>query len=154
MCRPSEAAAAKWEEIDFNNKLWIIPAERMKMNREHKIPLTDQTLKLLELMKPVSGHREYIFPADRNPRTHINSQTANMAIKRMGLKGELVAHGMRALASTILNDKGFDPDLIETALAHVEKNEVRRAYNRAEYIERRREMMEWWSHKIMSSSSY
>lgn len=154
MCRPSEAAAAKWEEIDFNNKLWIIPAERMKMNREHKIPLTDQTLKLLELMKPVSGHREYIFPADRNPRTHINAQTANMAIKRMGLKGELVAHGMRALASTILNDKGFDPDLIETALAHVEKNEVRRAYNRAEYIDRRREMMEWWSECIRTPENH
>ena len=152
MCRPMEAAAAKWSEINFDDGLWIIPAERMKMRKEHKVPLTKQTLHLLELMKPVSGHREYIFPADRNPRSHTNAQTANAAIKRMGLEGALVAHGMRALASTILNEQGFDPDLIETALAHIEKNEVRRAYNRAQYIDRRREMMDWWSEHIAKAS--
>jgi integrase len=147
-----EAAAAKWSEVNFDDGLWIIPAERMKMRKEHKVPLTKQTLHLLELMKPVSGHREYIFPADRNPRSHTNAQTANAALKRMGLEGALVAHGMRALASTILNEQGFDPDLIETALAHVEKNEVRRAYNRAQYIDRRREIMDWWSQHIAKAS--
>jgi integrase len=146
MVRPYEAATAEWEDIDFENQLWVIPAEKMKMKRGHKIPLTPSTLRLLELLKPVSGHRQYIFPADRNPRTHMNTQSANAAIKRMGFKGQLVAHGLRALASTTLNEsKKFDSDLIEACLAHNETNEVRAAYNRAEYVEHRRELMSWWS---------
>ncbi|MDY6886619.1 MAG: tyrosine-type recombinase/integrase [Pseudomonadota bacterium] len=92
LCRPSEAACAKWSEIDFENAIWTIPAERMKARKEHKIPLTKQSLHLLELMKPISAHLEYIFPADRNPRTHTNPQTANAALKRMGFQNILVAH--------------------------------------------------------------
>lgn len=149
MVRPSEAAGAKWQEIDFENKLWIIPAERMKKKREHAVPLTEQTLDILARLKPLSGHREYLFPADRNPRSHINEQTANMALKRMGYEKRLVAHGLRALASTTLNQQGFDPDVIEAALAHIDKNEVRRAYNRADYLERRRVMMDWWSKHVV-----
>lgn len=149
MVRPSEAAGAKWSEIDLGNKVWIIPAERMKKKREHLVPLTDQTLEILNNLKPISGHREYVFPADRNPRKHINEQTANMALKRMGYEKRLVAHGLRALASTTLNQQGFDGDIVEAALAHVDSNEVRRAYNRANYIERRREMMRWWSGHIV-----
>ena len=119
------------------------------MSKSHKVPLTSSTLRILELMKPVSGHRDYIFPADREPRNHTNPQTANAAIKRMGFKGELVAHGLRSLASTILNEtKQFDSELIEVALAHQEKNEIRAAYNRAEYVENRREIMSWWSDYI------
>lgn len=148
MTRPNEAAGAKWSEIDVDNKLWIIPAERMKKKREHTIPLTEQTIQILERIKPISGHREYIFPADRTPTNHVNEQTANAAIKRMGYQGKLVAHGLRSIASTTLNEQGFDPDVIEAALAHVDKNEVRRAYNRAEYLERRRVMMAWWSEHI------
>lgn len=150
MVRPSEAATAKWEDIDFEKEVWTIPAENMKKkgNGDHVVPLTPQTLNLLEFIKPISGHREYIFPADRDPRSHTNSQTANMALKRMGFDKELVAHGMRALASTTLNEQGFDPDVIESALAHVDKNEVRRAYNRAEYLERRKKLMCWWSEHI------
>lgn len=136
MVRSSEAAKAKWQEIDFENKLWNIPAENMKMKKPHSVPLTEQTLSLLTMMKPISGHREYIFPADRTPKNHANTETVNVALKRMGFKNRLVAHGMRALASTTLNEQGFDPDVIESALAHVDKNEVRRAYNRAEYLER------------------
>ncbi|MBL4866568.1 MAG: tyrosine-type recombinase/integrase, partial [Pseudomonadales bacterium] len=75
MVRPSEAAGTRWEEIDFENQLWTIPAERMKKKKEHMVPLTDQCMALLEVMKPMSGHREHVFPADRNPRTHINSST-------------------------------------------------------------------------------
>lgn len=149
MVRPSEAAMAEWSEIDFENKVWILPAEKMKMSKSHKVPLTPSTLRILELMMPVSGHRQYIFPADREPRSHTNPQTANAAIKRMGFKGELVAHGLRSLASTILNEtKLFDSELIEVALAHQEKNEIRAAYNRAEYVENRREVMSWWSDYI------
>ena len=96
-------------------------------------------------MKPISEKGEFIFPSDRNPRTHTNAQTANMALKRMGFEKQLVAHGLRALASTTLNEQGFDPDIIEAALAHIGDNEVRNAYNRAEYINRRIPMMNWWS---------
>lgn len=148
LARPSEAAGAKWEEIDFDQKLWIIPAERMKKRRTHTVPLTPQTLAILEELKPISGHRDHIFPADRNPRSHMNAQTANMAIKRMGYENKLVAHGLRALGSTTLNEQGFDHDLVEAALAHVDKNEVRAAYNRSDYIKRRTTMMEWWSEHI------
>lgn len=148
MVRPSEAAGAKWSEIDLENKQWVIPPERMKKKKEHTIPLTKQTVELLERLQPISGHREYLFPADRDPKKHTNEQTANAALKRMGFHKKLVAHGMRALASTTLNEQGFDGDVIEAALAHVDKNEVRRAYNRAEYIERRRVLMTWWSEHI------
>lgn len=148
MVRPGEAVKAKWSEIDFANRLWHIPAENMKKNRPHTVPLTDQTLKILESIRIISGGGEYIFPADRTPNAHTNSSTGNTAIKRMGFEGRLVAHGMRSIASTALNEHGFDYDVIETALAHIDKNEVRRAYNRAEYLTQRTEMMTWWSNFI------
>jgi integrase len=153
MTRPAEAATTRWADIDFRKKIWTIPAERMKKRRTHIIPLTEQALALLEAIKPYSGHREYVFPADRNPRTHCNSQTANMALKRMGFEGRLVSHGMRSMASTILNEHGWDAELIEVALAHVDKDEVRSAYNRADYIERRRPMMAWWSEHIQQAAT-
>ena len=153
MTRPAEAATARWADIDIGKKIWTIPAERMKKRRTHIIPLTEQALGLLEAIKPLSGHREHVFPADRNPRTHCNSQTANMALKRMGFEGRLVSHGMRSMASTILNEHGWDPELIEVALAHVDKDEVRSAYNRADYIERRRPMMKWWSEHIKEAAT-
>ncbi|GAB6406482.1 integrase domain-containing protein [Pseudomonas sp. MHK4] len=153
MTRPAEAATSRWADIDFEKKIWTIPAERMKKRRIHIIPLTEQALALLEAIKPYSGHREYVFPADRDPRTHCNSQTANMALKRMGFEGRLVSHGMRSMASTILNEHGWDPELIEVALAHVDKDEVRSAYNRADYIERRRPMMAWWSEHIQEAAT-
>lgn len=153
MTRPAEAATSRWADIDFDKKIWTIPAERMKKRRIHIIPLTEQALALLEAIKPYSGHREYVFPADRDPRTHCNSQTANMALKRMGFEGRLVSHGMRSMASTILNEHGWDPELIEVALAHVDKDEVRSAYNRADYIERRRPMMGWWSEHLQEAAT-
>lgn len=153
MTRPAEAATARWVDIDLEKKVWTIPPERMKKRRTHAIPLTQQALELLEAIKPFSGHREYVFPADRNPRTHCNSQTANMALKRMGFEGRLVSHGLRSMASTILNEHGWEPELIEVALAHVDKDEVRSAYNRADYIERRRPMMQWWSEHIQEAAT-
>ncbi|WP_420230970.1 integrase domain-containing protein [Pseudomonas sp. ABY48] len=153
MTRPSEAATTRWADIDFDKRIWTIPPERMKKRRPHTIPLTEHALSLLETLKPHSGHREYVFPSDRNPRTHANSQTANMALKRMGFQDRLVSHGMRSIASTILNEHGWDPELIEVALAHVDKDEVRSAYNRADYIERRRPMMAWWSEHIQKAAT-
>jgi len=148
MVRPSEAAGTRWEEIDFKTALWTIPAERMKKKKAHTVPLTPQTLSLLEAIKPLSGQSEYVFTGDRNNHKPANSSTANVALKRMGYHGILVAHGLRALASTTLNEQGLDPDVIESCLAHVDKNEVRAAYNRAEYIERRKKVMNWWSEHI------
>ena len=148
MVRPSEASSARWAEINHDKRLWEIPAERMKKKRSHSIPLTKQTLELLNAIEPYSGHREFIFPSHNNPRKPANSQTVNMALKRMGFKGLLVSHGFRSLASTILNEQGFDPDIIEAALAHADQNTIRATYNRAEYIERRRVMMQWWSDLI------
>ncbi|MEM5495936.1 integrase domain-containing protein [Paraglaciecola mesophila] len=155
MVRPSEAATAKWADIDFDNNVWIIPAENMKKknNGDHIVPLTPQSISLLEFIRPISGHREFIFPADRYPKTHTNSQTANMALKRMGYHKELVAHGLRSLASTTLNEHAFDPDVIEACLAHVDSNSVRRAYNRTDYLERRRKVMDWWSQHIENAAT-
>ena len=148
MVRPGEAAGTRWAEIDFEKKVWTIPAERMKKRKPHTIPLPPQAIALLELMKPISARSEYVFTSDRNPRTHTHPQTANMALKRMGFNKQLVAHGLRALASTTLNEQGFDPEVIEATLAHTGKNEVRNAYNHAQYIERRIPVMKWWSEHI------
>ena len=120
----------------------------MKMKREHVVPLTSQMLTILDLMEPLSGHVEFLFPADRNPRHHSNTQTANMALKRMGFEGKTTAHGLRSLASITLNAQGFDSDLIEAALAHEDENKIRKAYNRTDYLDRRRPIMQWWSERI------
>lgn len=153
MTRPGEAAGARWDEIDRENLEWIIPAERMKKRREHRIPLTQQAMRLLEEIEPITGRSEYIFPSDIHPRKCANSSTANVALKRMGFKGRMTAHGMRSLASTTLNEQGFDADVIEAALAHVDKNAVRSAYNRALYLQRRRKMMDWWSERIEAAAA-
>lgn len=148
LVRPSEASGTRWAEIDLEAKLWTIPAERMKAKREHIVPLSSQALDILEVMKPISAHREHIFPSRNDPKQPMNSQTANAALKRIGYAGKLVAHGMRSIASTAMNETGFNSDVIESALAHIEKNEVRRAYNRALYLEQRKELMQWWGNFI------
>jgi len=153
MTRPSESAKAEWSEIDLENKLWVIPAERMKMRLEHKVPLSEQAIEILERLKPITGHRKHLFPSHIDHKRHCNVETANKALIRMGYKNRLVAHGLRALASTTLNEEGLNPDVIEAALSHVDKNEVRRAYNRAEYLESRRELMCWWSEHIEQAAS-
>lgn len=141
LVRPSEASGARWAEIDLDAKLWTIPAGRMKAKREHIVPLSPQALKILEVMKPISAHREHVFPSRNDPKRPMNSQTANAALKRIGYGGKLVAHGLRSIASTALNEQEFNSDVIEAALAHIEKNEVRRAYNRSTYLEARRVMV-------------
>ncbi|ELW2863486.1 tyrosine-type recombinase/integrase [Salmonella enterica] len=153
MCRPAEAASARWSEINTESREWHIPAGRMKMRREHVIPLSKQALAVLDVMRPISQHREYVFPGLRDPRQPMNSQSANMALKRMGYKDILVAHGLRALASTTLNEAGFFPDVIEAALAHIDINETRRAYNRSTYLEQRRKMMDWWGEHIEKAAT-
>ncbi|MAD75177.1 MAG: integrase [Rheinheimera sp.] len=153
MVRPAEAAGARWDEIDTNKMLWTIPPERMKKKRAHVVPLTPQTLALLHFIKPISGRSEYLFPSERNQGRPTHSETANRALQRMGYKGVLVSHGLRSLASTTMNEIGFDDDLIESSLAHKGKDQVRSAYNRATYLERRRKLMEWWSDHIEEAAT-
>ena len=148
LVRPSEASGTRWQEIDLNAKLWTIPAERMKAKREHIVPLSSQALGILDVMKPISAHREHVFPSRNDPKQQMNSQTANAAIKRIGFGGRLVAHGLRSIASTALNEAEFNSDIIESALAHYDKNEVRRAYNRSTYLNQRRIIMEWWGNFV------
>ena len=144
LVRPSEASGARWAEIDLDTKLWTIPAERMKAKREHIVPLSPQALEILDVMKPISAHREHVFPSRNDPKQPMNSQTANAALKRIGYDGKLVAHGLRSIASTALNEQGFNADVIEATLAHSDKNEVRRAYNRSTYLSARYDLMNWW----------
>lgn len=148
LARPSEASGSRWDEIDLEAKLWIIPAERMKAKREHIVPLSPQALEILNVMKPISAHREHIFPSRNDPKLPMNSQTANAALKRLGYGRKLVAHGLRSIASTAMNEQGFNSDVIEVALSHIERNEVRKAYNRSLYLKQRQELMNWWGNMV------
>lgn len=148
LVRPSEASGTLWSEIDLDAKIWTIPAERMKAKREHVIPLSSQAINILEVMKPISAHREHVFPSRNNPKHPMNSQTANAALKRIGYGGKLVAHGLRSIASTAMNEAAMNSDVIEAALAHSDRNEVRKAYNRSTYLAQRIELMSWWGEHI------
>lgn len=149
LSRPGEAAGTTWDEIDGD--LWTIPAERMKRRREHIVPLSKAALAILEQMRPISGRRRHVFPGRNDQTTHTNEGTANVSLKRLGIP--TTAHGLRALASTTLNEAGFDPNVIEVALAHVDQNATRAAYNRALYLDQRREMLEWWADKVAAAKS-
>lgn len=151
LARPSEASGTRWDEIDLDDKLWTIPAERIKAKREHVVPLSPQALDILEIMKPISAHREHVFPSRNDPKNSMNSQTANAALKRIAYGGKLVAHGLRSIASTAMNEAGLNPDVIEAALTHIDKDEVRRAYNRSKYLEKRKELMDWWGEYVHKS---
>ncbi|MBU9808539.1 tyrosine-type recombinase/integrase, partial [Rahnella sp. SL6] len=144
LARPAEASETSWKEIDFDTKLWTIPAARMKAKREHIVPLSPQSIEILKIMSDISGHLKYVFPSRNTPHKPMNSQTANAALKRVGYTGRLVAHGLRSIASTYLNESGFDANVIESALAHRDSNQVRSAYNRAIYLEQKIVLMEKW----------
>jgi len=152
MTRPAETALAKWSEIDLENNLWIIPAERMKTGINHQVPLTNETLEILEEIKPISGQSPYIFPADRNPKSHANKASANMALKRMGYQGKQTAHGLRGLARTMLSDQGFSYEASEACLSHKVGNSVSQSYNHSTYLNQRIKIMAWWSHHINESA--
>lgn len=145
--RPGELRHAKWSEIDFDAKVWAIPAEKMKMRRDHNVPLPKQALKLLDELRAFNTHGEYLFPSLRTWTRPMSENTLNAALRRMGFTGEeMTAHGFRASFSTLANESGlWNPDAIERALAHVEKNEVRRAYARGEHWEERVRLADWWA---------
>lgn len=144
--RQGELRQGKWEDVDFVAKEWRLPSETTKMREEHIVPLAEQTIAVLKELKEITGYGELMFPSQQRRRNAIMSEnTINQIIHKMGYKDKLVGHGFRALASTTLNEMGFQPDVIERQLAHMERNKIRAAYNRAEYLPQRREMMQKWA---------
>ena len=147
--RPGELIAMRWEEIDWKRKQWIIPAQRMKgrrgHNRDHVVPLSSQVLAVLQKQQQLNANRSYVFHSSRASSGHISNMAVNMALIRMGFKGRMCAHGFRALAMTALQEeKQIDRLHIDRQLAHVPENKVAAAYNRAEYLNERKTLMQTW----------
>jgi integrase len=144
--RSSELRYAEWEEFDLNKAQWKIPAERMKMDVPHIVPLSKQAVRVLRELHPFTGPDGLVFPSVRTVARPISENTVNSALRRMGYtKDEMTGHGFRSMASTLLNEEGWHPDAIERQLAHCEEDDVRAAYNYAEYLPERRKMMQWWA---------
>lgn len=145
--RPGETRGAVWEEFDLDGALWIIPAERMKMRSEHRVPLSRQAVELLRAMQDLNGGEVtgLVFPSPSYRSKPLSENTFNSALARMGYKGTATAHGFRALFSTVANECGWNPDVIERQLAHKERNEVRAAYHRSTYLDDRVKLMQWWA---------
>lgn len=143
--RTQELRFARWEDIDFEKRLWEIPAEVMKMKRPHIVPLSDQVVALFESLKPITGMYPLVFVV-RNDRTKpISKESVNQVIELLGYKGRLTGHGFRHTMSTILHERGFNSAWIELQLAHVDKNSIRGTYNHAQYLDGRREMIQWYA---------
>jgi integrase len=144
--RPGEIRGARWAEIDLDSTLWRIPKERMKNGRPHVVPLSRQVVEIITQLKPITGNFPYVFPAITSNKKPMSENTVRVALRAMGYTNEqMTAHGFRTTASTNLNEQGWNSDLIEMSLAHVEGNSVRAAYNRAERLAERREMMQAWA---------
>jgi integrase len=145
-CRAAEVCSAEWAEFDFSDMLWRIPAVKMKMARDHIVPISKQTACILESAREYSGSLRYVFPGYREPGRHTHDNALRKALQYMGVnQDEMTPHGFRAMASTLLNEQGYNPDVIERQLAHVPGQRVRAIYNRAEYLPERRKMMRDWS---------
>ena len=143
--RPGEVRGATWAEFDLKAALWVIPAERMKMRTEHRVPLSRQALDVVRSMEALSGDRDLVFPSPFYPSKPLSENTFNSAMARMGYKGSATAHGFRALFSTVANECGWNPDVIERQLAHMERNGVRAAYHRSTYMQDREKLLQWWA---------
>lgn len=144
--RPGELRKAEWSEIDLDVAQWRIPAARMKMREEHIVPLAPQAVAILRELYPLTGRGKYVFPSYRGKARTMSENTVNAALRYMGFdKDTMTGHGFRAMASTRLNEMGWTPDVIERQLAHAERNKVRAAYNRAQYLDERTRMMRAWA---------
>lgn len=148
--RSTELRGGQWHEIDFDAAIWTVPAQRMKHEKTapkppHAVPLADWTLELLAELKELTGNTSFLFPSRTKTDGFISDATISRIIERMGYKGRVTPHGFRSLASSILNEQGFNPDAIERQLAHIENNKIRAAYNRADYLNERKEFMQWYS---------
>lgn len=146
--RSGELRGASWGEINEEKAEWRIPAHRMKMRRDHIVPLSPQALELIRQVRALSGHRELVFPGGHSQLVPMSSPVLNHIFWDLGYRGLATPHGLRATACTILNEHGFRPDVIERQLAHVETNKVRAAYHHSEYLKERREMMNWWGEYV------
>jgi integrase len=144
--RPGELRKAEWSEIDLDGAQWRIPATKMKMREEHIVPLAQQSIEILRELLPLTGRGQYVFPSCRGTARTMSENTVNAALRYMGFDKEtMTGHGFRAMASTRLNEMGWTPDVIERQLAHAERNKVRAAYNRAQYLDERTRMMQAWA---------
>ena len=148
--RSTELRGGQWNEIDFDAAVWTVPAQRMKHEKTapkppHAVPLADWTLELLAELKEITGNTPFLFPSRTKTDGVISDATIGRIIERMGYKGRVTPHGFRSLASSVLNEQGFNPDAIERQLAHIENNKIRAAYNRADYLTERKEFMQWYS---------
>jgi integrase len=147
--RPGEVRLGEWTEIDMEERLWRIPAKRMKMRLDHLVPLSDQTCAILDDLRELTGGGRLMLPSLRSPERPISDATFIAALRRMGFeKNEMCAHGFRSMASTILNEQGYPADAIEKQLAHNPRNKIRGIYNRAEYLPERRKMMQDWANYL------
>lgn len=144
--RPGELRHAEWSEINLEGAEWRIPAAKMKMRDPHIVPLSRQAVEVLRGLHPVTGDGSYVFPSLRTKERPISENTVNAALRRLGFtKDEMTGHGFRSMASTLLNEQGWNRDAIERQLAHAERNAVRAAYNYAEHLAERRKMMQAWA---------
>lgn len=145
--RPGELRHARWDEIDLETRLWVIPTEKMKMRKPHHVPLSRQSLAILEEIRSITGSAGYVFPSMRSRLRPMSENTLNSALRRLGYASdEMTAHGFRAMASTLLNESGkWSPDAIERSLAHGDSDRVRAAYHRGTHWKERVAMAQWWS---------
>jgi integrase len=146
MSRPGDVRGMKRTEVDFDKRLWRIPAARMKMRRPHDVPLSRQALTVLNFVWPLNEENELVFPSLRSHKKPLSENAFNSVVRNMGYsKEQATAHGFRSTASTILNERGFSADVIEAALAHQDEDEIRRIYNRALYLPERKKLMQDWA---------
>lgn len=150
--RPGELRKAEWSEFDFENNIWSVPEERMKMRRPHVVPLSRQALAILTELKTMTTGYQYVFPGRLEKVKPISDMSLNVLIRRIGYGGRATGHGFRHTMSTILHEQGFNSAWIELQLAHVDKNSIRGTYNHAQYLDGRREMMQWYADHIDSLS--
>ena len=144
-CRSGEVRKAEWSEINLEEKIWEIPAERMKMQRPHMVPLSSQAIAVLERAGKIWGKDGLVFPSVRDCNKPMSDNAMSKALRDMGYKGKATPHGFRASFSSMAHEKSaFPSEVIEKALAHEEKNKIKGAYNRAEYLEQRRQLLQWW----------
>lgn len=143
--RTGELIGARWDEIELDKRLWRIPAERMKMRSPHIVPLSKQTIAVIEAIKKLSGYSPLLFPSERGMGRSMSNNTLLSALKRMGYRGRMTGHGFRGIASTILHEQGYSHEHIELQLAHSPRDAVSASYNHALYLEQRAKMMQAWA---------
>ncbi|PLY35802.1 integrase [Pectobacterium carotovorum] len=148
--RTGELRGALWSEIDTKKALWEISAERMKMRRPHIIPLSTQALAIIEQIRAMTGQFPLLFPGRNDPSKTMSEASINQVFKRIGYTGRVTGHGFRHTMSTVLHEQGYNTAWIETQLAHVDKNAIRGTYNHAQYLDGRREMLQWYADYMVS----